>query len=415
LTRTIAILHYAGPPTVGGVESTIAHHARALADLGYPVRVVSGAGSAFDERVETLVDPLFGSTHPDVLRVKRELDAGQRTDAFDALTARIVGRLREALSRCEVCIVHNIHTLHKNLALTAALARLQQEGGFRSIAWCHDLAWTNAQYLPELHHGYPWDLLRLAWARTRYVTVSEARRTELAVLLGISPQSIAVAVPGVDLARFFRWTALTQRLVSRLCLLDADGILLLPARLTRRKNIALALRVLAELRRQTGRDFRLIVTGPPGPHNPTNPGYLGELLALRRALNLEQAAHFLYAFGENGDEPLRVDDDTMADLYQIADALFFPSLQEGFGIPILEAGLSRLPIFCADIPPFRASGQKEVIYFDPVHEPEAHLAERVLQALEEDASYRLRLRVRQSYRWEVLVRNVLVPLLEEEP
>jgi len=35
--------------------------------------------------------------------------------------------------------------------------------------------------------------------------------------------------------------------------------------------------------------------------------------------------------------PLLLDDATVANLYQIADALFFPSTQEGFGIPIIEA------------------------------------------------------------------------------
>ena len=46
-------------------------------------------------------------------------------------------------------------------------------------------------------------------------------------------------------------------------------------------------------------------------------------------------------------------DAVIADFYRLADALLMPSREEGFGIPVLEAGLSRLPIFCADIPPLR--------------------------------------------------------------
>lgn len=48
MSKCVAILHYASPPVVGGVEITIAHHARELADLGYNVRVVSGSGESFD-------------------------------------------------------------------------------------------------------------------------------------------------------------------------------------------------------------------------------------------------------------------------------------------------------------------------------------------------------------------------------
>jgi glycosyltransferase involved in cell wall biosynthesis len=410
--KRIAILHYASPPTVGGVESTIAHHARGLAALGYPVRIVSGSGGPVDDRVQTVTNPAFGSTDPDVLRVKAELDAGHVTGAFDMLVTQLEADLRTALAGCEVCIAHNILTLHKNLPLTAALARLHHEHFLHIIGWCHDLAWTNRQYRSELHEGYPWDLLRQRWPGVRYVTVSTARRDELSALLGMPAEDVAVAVPGVDPASFFRWTPTLQDLENRLHLLDADGLLLLPARLTRRKNIALALETLAEVRRQCECDFRLLVTGPPGPHNPTNPGYLGELLALRHELGLDEAAHFLYAYGES-DKPLIPDDDTMANLFQLADALLFPSTQEGFGIPVLEAGLVSLPVFCADIPALRSTGQRDAVYFDPLHDPPASIATRILDMLDASPTFRLRVRVRQHYRWDVLIRECLVPLVEE--
>lgn len=406
-SKQIALLHYASPPVVGGVESTIAYHARGLADAGYRVRVISGSGSDFDTRVQSFINPLFGSKQPDVLAVKQELDAGVVSAAFETLVERQLAALRQSLEDCDVCIMHNVHTLNKNLPLTAALARLDQP---RFIAWCHDLAWTNAQYLPELHDGYPWNLLRQPWPGTRYVTVSEMRQAELAQLLGIPLRQITVVVPGIDPPRFWNWTPTMQEIENSLHLLNADGILLLPARLTRRKNIALALDVLAEIRSQSGRDFRLIVTGPPGPHNPANPGYLGELLDLRRTLGLDQAAHFLY---ELADPPLIPDDGTMFNLYQLADALFFPSIQEGFGIPILEAGLAGIPVFCSAIPAFRTTGQDDVTYFDPIRETAVVIAQRMLQQLDTLPSFRLRVRVRQRYRWDEIISRELIPLLEE--
>lgn len=411
MAKRVAILHYASPPTVGGVESTIAYHARGLVACGYAVRVISGSGEPFDEQVETHINPLFGSKHPDVLKVKSELDAGNVTSAFEALVQRLTADLQTALKDCEVCIVHNAHTLNKNLPLTAALAKIKDTSRF--IAWCHDLAWTNPQYQPELHEGYPWDLLRQAWPGTRYVTVSEARRVELAELLNIAPDKIAVVVAGVDPAQFFHWTDTTKSLAENLNLLDADGLLLIPARLTRRKNIALGLDVLAALRRISGKDFRLIVTGPPGPHNPANPGYLQELLDLRAKLDLEDSAHFLYAYGE-GDKPLIPDDDTMANLYQLSDALFFPTLQEGFGIPIVEAGLAGLPVFCTDIPPLRHTGRDDITYFDPAQDSPEKIAQQVWETLQQYPPYRLRVRVRQSYRWDIIIRQHIIPLIEED-
>jgi hypothetical protein len=75
----VVILHYAAPPVVGGVEQTIYHHARHLADAGHVVRVIAGVGEPFDPRVQVTVAPEFGSRHPDALAVKAQLDCGEVT------------------------------------------------------------------------------------------------------------------------------------------------------------------------------------------------------------------------------------------------------------------------------------------------------------------------------------------------
>lgn len=410
--KNVGILHYASPPTVGGVEWTIYYHALELAALSYPVRVVSGRGEDFHPQIPTHVEPLFDSKHPDVLAVKNALDAGTIPEAFEPLVERMVIALEATLAGCDVCIVHNVPTLNKNLPLTVALKRYAEQNSLYLLAWCHDLAWTNPQYLPELYDKYPWELLKQTWANTRYITVSEPRRGELAQLFGMAEDTITVVFPGVDPAVFYHWTSTTQHLDAQLNLLDADGILLLPARITRRKNIELAIRVLAAIRDITGQDYRLLVTGPPGPHNPTNRGYLGELLDLCASLTVNEAVHFVYAFGEGDDSPLIPDNPTMANFYHLADALLFTSIQEGFGIPVIEAGFAGLPVFCSDIPPFRASGQGDVHYFDPVNDPPEQIAQTIVDVLTAQSVTRLRVRVRKSYRWKRIVRDQLVPLIE---
>jgi glycosyltransferase involved in cell wall biosynthesis len=211
--------------------------------------------------------------------------------------------------------------------------------------------------------------------------------------------------PGIDPALFFRWDAITAALVERYGLLSAGPLLLLPARLTRRKNVELALRVLAALRGRTGHDARLIVTGPPGPHNPTNLAYLESLLWLRAELGLQGAAHFLYE-----SEP-GLPDAVLADLYRLCDALLFPSSQEGFGIPLLEAGLTRLPVFCSDIPPLHETGNGSAHFFDPFGDPAA-IAALIAAVLDRDDAYRLRRRVMAGYTWPHIVQERILPLLQ---
>lgn len=409
--RHIAILHYAAPPTVGGVESVIAHHAIELTQLGAKVRIIAGSGSTFDPRIETRIYPLFGSKHPDILAAKKTLDAGQLPANFGWLVGQITAQLREATAGCDTLIAHNVHTMNKNLPLTVALRALTDEGDLQMIAWVHDLAWMNEQYQGELFDGDPWSLLKQAWPNTRCVTISQARQAELAAMTGLPLERIAIITAGLDLPTFLNWGSDMLNVVSRLSLLDADRILIVPARLTRRKNIELALRVLAALRERTGDDDRLIVTGPPGPHNPQNMGYLGDLLDLRHALALDSAAHFLYELG--GDKPFIPDDPLMANLFGFADGLLFPSTQEGFGIPILEAGLARLPIFCSDLPPFHETAGEDAVYFMAQGTPPEAIAADIQRTLEDSPVSRLRRRVRQHYRWDAIIRDRLIPLLNE--
>jgi alpha-1,3-rhamnosyl/mannosyltransferase len=53
-------------------------------------------------------------------------------------------------------------------------------------------------------------------------------------------------------------------------------------------------------------------------------------------------------------------------LYQQARALLFPSLYEGFGLPVLEAFALRCPVVAADIPPVREiTGPQTASLLDP--------------------------------------------------
>lgn len=404
----VAILHYAAPPVIGGVETTIYYHALHLSRLGYRVTVIAGRGAAFAPQVDFVAEPMVDSRFAPLAEVNEQLAQGEVSAAFHQWQETIYRRLREHLQGVQVLIVHNALTLHKNLPLTAALHRLAQED-FPLIGWCHDFAWQDALYIPVLRDAYPWNLLKTPWPGVKYVVVSEHRREQLARLLDLPPQEIAVVPPGVEPDRLLRLSPDTQGLAEHLRLWDADPLFILPARITRRKNIQFALRVLAALKTRLPHPM-LVVTGPPGPHNPTNVAYLEQLLRLRQELGLQEQAHFLYQYGEQG-RPLEVSETMLAELYLLADALLFPSLREGFGIPVLEAGLLRLPIFAADIPPVRESAGDLAVTFDPEGSP-AEAAERIVARLAQDPLYAMRRRVKQRYLWAQIVRRQVVPLIE---
>jgi glycosyltransferase involved in cell wall biosynthesis len=404
------MLHYAGPPGIGGVETTIAAHTRLLMDKGYPIRLVVGIGDYPDPNAKLHVLPLLSSRHPQIEVISDELNRGEVSPAFRQLVEQLTTELAAALTDCSVAIVHNVMTLHKNLAFTAALANLHQRGvAPRLIAWAHDFAWAEPHDLPQLHKGWPWSLLREPWPGVFYVTVSEHRRQILANLLGLAVSEITAVPPGVDVTRLFKLEEATQALVERFNLLTADPLLLLPARITRHKNVELALQIVSELRNHMPSP-RLVVTGPPDPHNPHNAVHLAELHALRA--RLEAPVLFLYeTFLVTEPGSYAINDAMIADWLSLTDGLLFPSITEGFGIPVIEGALHGTPLFCSDIPSFREIAGDYVLRFG-LDEPPATIAERIARVLRDDVRYILRQRIRQHFTWEAIYKHKIQPLLQ---
>ena len=79
------------------------------------------------------------------------------------------------------------------------------------------------------------------------------------------------------------------------------------------------------------------------------------------------------------------------DLYQSfanASAFIYPSLFEGFGLPVLEALAAGLPCACSDIRPLNQIARDAALFFDP-HSDQA--MEDALTRLVEDEDLRRRL------------------------
>jgi glycosyltransferase involved in cell wall biosynthesis len=401
----IVLLHYTAPPVVGGVETVIGHQARLMAGSGYEVRIAAGRGSQVDDEVDFVSIPQADSQNSEILKIKKDLDQGRVPAGFAGMVDGLTDSLEKILAGADWLIAHNVCSLNKNLALTAAVKRIAERAPRPRIAlWHHDLAWTTPRYREELHDGHPWDLLKTAWPGTTQVTISEFRRRELADLFDIPGDQIRVIPNGLDAARFFKFERATEEFVNKLAILDGWPLLLLPVRITPRKNLELALQVLADLRREFPRAI-LLVTGPLGAHNPANQEYFDKLLALRHSLGLEGAAHFL---AEHTSEYLP--DQVIADFYRLADLLFMPSQEEGFGIPVLEAGLNGLPVFCTDIPPLRELGGRHVNYFDLDAQP-AEIAGSMAGYLSSSSVFGLRERVRAEFIWTQVHQKHIIPLL----
>jgi glycosyltransferase involved in cell wall biosynthesis len=410
-----AILHYTAPPVVGGVEAVIQAHARAFTEAGYPVTVIAGRGEKADlpSGVDLVLIPEMDSQHPQVLQVSSILEQGEVPPDFDGILNRLTEVLAPILSQFDNVIVHNVLAMHFNLPLTASLHSLVDTGTIRHcIAWCHDFIWTNSHFRSKVRPGYPWDLLRTYRPDMTYVVVSRDRQRTLATLLGCPLEQIHVIYNGVDPKMLLGLSAEGQALVNRLGLLESDLVLLMPVRVTRAKNIEYAMHVVAALKSRGSRP-KLVVTGPPDPHDEESMAYFRTLQELRIDLDVEEEMRFVFESGSDPDEPFTIDAQVVGDLLRVSDAMFMPSHTEGFGMPVLEAGLVGVPILCTDIPAAEEIGGEGVILFDADEDP-AHVAELILAWVERSPAHRLRRRTRQNYTWRAIFQRDIKPLLRHK-
>lgn len=408
----VAILHYASYPVVGGVESIMSTHARLLKEAGHEPCIITGRGDPSGIGLDGMVIPEIDSKHPDILRAQNALLHGEpgAEAQFEYWVARIAHLVSSALQGADACIVHNAFTLHKNLALTVALAQLAvgKESAIRWVAWCHDLAWSNPLYVDELLSDWPWEALKTQLPNVTYVAISEQRRAEMAHLFGIPRSSVTLVPNGIDPEWFIPCSPQMSALRSQFGWDERDWVLLAPVRVTRRKNLGLALEITAALREQGCKPL-LVITGPPGPHNARSGEYLDELMALRKSLDLQNEVVFLALEGNRGG-PMNVSDSLVNELYWWSDALLMPSVQEGFGLPLLEAGLARLPMFCSALPVLREVGGENANYFNPRENPAA-IAEMIRNTLEKPGMAAMRRKVLAHYTWGSIFHERVLPLL----
>lgn len=411
----IGLLHYTFPPIIGGVETIVFEQAIRLAARGYPIRVLSGRGGPLPPAargIELVIIPELDSKHPEVSAVRDALDQGQVPPSLAALQKTIEERLRPELANLDVLIVHNALSLHFNLPLTAALWALADAARPRIISWIHDLSWVNPLYRPLMHEGKPWELLRRQHPNITSIFVSAQRLDEWRELTGATIDDRHVIPNGIDAAALLKLGPATKDLVARYDLLDSDILLLAPVRITRRKNLEWAIEAAAAVA-ASGRSVQLLITGPPGPHNPRALEYVADLKRLSERLGLRESVHFLFEQPSTGPGDYAVDAATLADLYMLSDVVTLPSASEGFGLPLAEAAMLRVPVVCTDLPAFREVAP-EGATFVPLADGSAAFAAAVLTAID-SPSARMRRHVITALSWDRIVAERLEPLLLSGP
>ena len=188
-----------------------------------------------------------------------------------------------------------------------------------------------------------------AAALAQVVTVSQWSKDELVRHYELPPGQITVIPNGVDLSRFQGGEPLPGSEDADRKGAQSPPYLLHVGPCEPRKNLPRLVRAFGLLRQRLDLPHRLVLAGSPGRDTR-------ELRALVSSLGLEQAVELTGP----------VSDARLVRLYRGAELFVFPSLYEGFGIPVLEAMACGVPVVtsnCTALP--EVAGGAAMLVDDP--------------------------------------------------
>jgi glycosyltransferase involved in cell wall biosynthesis len=217
----------------------------------------------------------------------------------------------------------------------------------RTVVTVHDL--TTMLY-PETYGNwrarYKSAVIRAAVRRARMViTVSESTKRDVTRLLDVDPENIVTVSEGV--APEFRELVDPEAARARLGL--PEHFLLSVSRLDPRKNLVRLFEAYALARRTYDVTTPLYVVGAPGwLHH--------EILSAPTRLGIAEHVTFTSYL------PLA---DVVA-MYGTADALIYPALYEGFGLPVLEAMACGTPVVTSNVSSLPEVAGAAALLVDPL-------------------------------------------------
>lgn len=252
----------------------------------------------------------------------------------------------------------------------------------RTILTTHDVAPFR---FPGRRLGVSGLAWKLAWQgvkRARHIiVVSSFTATELQKYLGLPAERFCVVHQGVS-PDFHPHTQAESAAIRQRFLREGERMLLHVGHTQPRKNLPTLLQALALLRQQGIQGILVQIGGQADASQKQ----------LVQELELEQVVHFV------GYVP----DQDLATFYSAADVFVFPSLYEGFGMPVLEAMACGTPVVASNAASLPEVVGDAALTVDPRDaEGLAEAIERVLSDLALAAELRQRGLVRAGrFTWE---------------
>lgn len=238
--------------------------------------------------------------------------------------------------------------------LTGELPLGLSEAGIKSVVTIHDLIFMRC---PEYYNPvdvaiYKWKFRNTCKQADRIIAISECTRRDIMELGEIDDSRIDVVYQSCD-TRFHLQVSPEQKQDVRARYSLPKRYVLFVGTIEERKNALLAAQALPYL----SDEIHLVLVG-------RQTAYAKTITSFARQNGLANRIHMLSG----------VPTSDLYAIYQQAECFVYPSRYEGFGIPVIEAIQSRLPVIACTGSCLEEAGGPDNVYVDPDEPQEMAMA-----------------------------------------
>ena len=238
--------------------------------------------------------------------------------------------------------------------LTGELPLGLSEAGIKSVVTIHDLIFMRhpEYYSPIDVAIYKWKFRNAIRQANRIIAISECTRRDIMELGEIDDSRIDVVYQSCD-TRFRQQVSPEQKQDVRARYSLPKRYVLFVGTIEERKNALLAAQALPYL----SDEIHLVLVG-------RQTAYAKTIFSFARQNGLANRIHILSG----------VPTSDLYAIYQQAECFVYPSRYEGFGIPVIEAIQSRLPVIACTGSCLEEAGGPDNVYVDPDEPQEMAMA-----------------------------------------
>jgi glycosyltransferase involved in cell wall biosynthesis len=255
-------------------------------------------------------------------------------------------------------IVKQIDQAHLDIyhGLSNELPKNIEKLNIKTVVTIHDLIFERFPKTYHLDERYThrWKIKRACKIADAVIAISEQTKNDLIELYGVSPQKITVCYQSCNPIFEKTISEIEKNNVKKKYQLP-DQFFLFVSSITARKNLIAICRAMIVLKDTL--TIPLVIIGDGKIEK-------NEVKQLMKENGMEHRLLFLNELSEAKENSFTTAADFPA-IYQQALALVYPSVFEGFGLPILEALWSGLPVICSNVSSMPEVAEDAALYFAP--------------------------------------------------